>query len=455
MPYEKRGEETRCIEDEIPFDIPTSWTWCRLGEIVAFRIGKTPPRKDPLYWDNPIYPWVSIADMKADSVIYETNEQINEFAYSNIFSRRISYKGTLLMSFKLTVGRVSILGIDAFHNEAIVSIFPYIAEEGITKWYLFKVLPLITKWGNSKDAIKGTTLNSDSLYNLLIPLPPLNEQKRIVEKIEELLPYVEAYRKCETELTALNKNFPDALKKSILQWAVQGKLVDQDPNDEPADILLAKIRAEKEKLIKEGKIKRDKNASKIIRRGNEFYEKFPDGTETLLTDLPFDIPDSWTWCRLGEIGCTNIGLTYKPSDISIKGIPVLRSGNIQKGKLHLNNLIRVSIKPKESLFIKNQDILICVRNGSKALVGKSAIIENLQEKTSFGAFMAIFRTPFYNYVKIFLDSPLFKSTLGATNTETINQITQSNLKNALIPLPPLAEQKRIVTHINVLLSLIQ
>ena len=455
LPYEKRGEEIRCIDDEIPFDIPDSWAWCRLGEIVAFRIGKTPPRKDPLYWDNPIYPWVSIADMKADSVIYETNEQINEFAYSNVFSRRISYKGTLLMSFKLTVGRVSILGIDAFHNEAIVSIFPYIAEEGITKWYLFKVLPLITKWGNSKDAIKGTTLNSDSLYNLLIPLPPLNEQKRIVEKIEELLPYVEAYRKCETELTALNKNFPDALKKSILQWAVQGKLVDQDPNDEPADILLAKIRAEKEKLIKEGKIKRDKNASKIIRRGNEFYEKFPDGTETLLTDLPFDIPDSWTWCRLGEIGCTNIGLTYKPSDISIKGIPVLRSGNIQKGKLHLNNLIRVSIKPKESLFIKNQDILICVRNGSKALVGKSAIIENLQEKTSFGAFMAIFRTPFYNYVKIFLDSPLFKSTLGATNTETINQITQSNLKNALIPLPPLAEQKRIVTHINVLLSLIQ
>ena len=455
LPYEKRGEEIRCIDDEIPFDIPDSWAWCRLGEIVAFRIGKTPPRKDPLYWDNPIYPWVSIADMKADSVIYETNEQINEFAYSNVFSRRISYKGTLLMSFKLTVGRVSILGIDAFHNEAIVSIFPYIAEEGITKWYLFKVLPLITKWGNSKDAIKGTTLNSDSLYNLLIPLPPLNEQKRIVEKIEELLPYVEAYRKCETELTALNKNFPDALKKSILQWAVQGKLVDQDPNDEPADILLAKIRAEKEKLIKEGKIKRDKNASKIIRRGNEFYEKFPDGTETLLTDLPFDIPDSWTWCRLGEIGCTNIGLTYKPSDISIKGIPVLRSGNIQKGKLHLNNLIRVSIKPKESLFIKNQDILICVRNGSKALVGKSAIIENLQEKTSFGAFMAIFRTPFYNYVKIFLDSPLFKSTLGATNTETINQITQSNLKNALIPLPPLAEQKRIVTHINVLLSLNQ
>ena len=122
--------------------------------------------------------------MNADSIIYETKERVNEFANTKVFSNRISPKGTLLMSFKLTVGKVSILGVDAFHNEAIVSIFPYIQDKDITKVYLFKILPLISKLGDFKDAIKGSTLNSESLYNLLLPLPPLNEQARIVRKIE-------------------------------------------------------------------------------------------------------------------------------------------------------------------------------------------------------------------------------------------------------------------------------
>ena len=463
LPYEKRGEEIRCIDDEIPFDIPDSWAWCRLGEIVAFRIGKTPPRKDPLYWDNPIYPWVSIADMKADSVIYETNEQINEFAYSNVFSRRISYKGTLLMSFKLTVGRVSILGIDAFHNEAIVSIFPYIAEEGITKWYLFKVLPLITKWGNSKDAIKGTTLNSDSLYNLLIPLPPLNEQKRIVEKIEELLPYVEAYRKCETELTALNKNFPDALKKSILQWAVQGKLVDQDPNDEPADILLAKIRAEKEKLIKEGKIKRDKNASKIIRRGNEFYEKHADGSETQLTDLPFDLPASWTWCRLGEL-CSYIQRGKSPIYSLKKEIPVISQKCIQWDGVSLKNAKFIDplsvYKYNEERFLKSGDLLW--NSTGLGTVGRVGVYYTSSfNRIVVDSHVTIARilSKFINiyYVYSWFSSPEIQSDIeekadGSTKQKELNLNT---IKNFYVPFPPVEEQVRISRQIKILLSIIE
>ena len=434
LPYEKRGEETHCIDDEIPFDIPDSWAWCRLGDVCFLLDGEKYEGKPLPYLEAKVLRGLKIPEKRTQG-------------------RFVSSGTTIILVDGENSGEVFITN----RNGILGSTYKLLVLlESLYKSYILFIIKFYQKlFRENKKGAAIPHLNKSLFHNLLIGIPPLAEQKRIVEKIEELLPLVDVYGERSAELTKLNKNFPDALKKSILQWAVQGKLIDQDPNDEPADILLEKIRAEKEKLIKEGKIKRDKNASKIIRRGNEFYEKFPDGTETLLTDLPFDIPDSWMWCRLGEIGCTNIGLTYKPSDISIKGIPVLRSGNIQKGKLHLNNLIRVSIKPKESLFIKNQDILICVRNGSKVLVGKSAIIENLQEKTSFGAFMAIFRTPFYNYVKIFLDSPLFKSTLGATNTETINQITQSNLKNALIPLPPLAEQKRIVTHINVLLSLIQ
>ena len=182
--YEKYSDGTETLLTDLPFDIPESWTWCKLGEIAFFKIGKTPPRKDPVFWDKATYPWVSIADMNADSIIYETKERVNEFANTKVFSNRISPKGTLLMSFKLTVGKVSILGVDAFHNEAIVSIFPYIQDKDITKVYLFKILPLISKLGDFKDAIKGSTLNSESLYNLLLPLPPLNEQARIVRKIE-------------------------------------------------------------------------------------------------------------------------------------------------------------------------------------------------------------------------------------------------------------------------------
>ncbi len=175
-------------EDEIPFDIPESWEWVRFGEMVNFNMGKTPPRSEPKYWKDD-YNWVSIADMIANGYIHETKEKISEIALNEKFKKSLVSKGTLLMSFKLTVGRVSILDIDAVHNEAIISIYPYADLEESIRNYLFTMLPLLSTYGETKGAIKGKTLNSTSLNNLLIPLPPLEEQKRIVEKIEELLPY--------------------------------------------------------------------------------------------------------------------------------------------------------------------------------------------------------------------------------------------------------------------------
>ena len=174
-------------EDEIPFDIPETWKWVRLGEIINFKMGKTPPRSE-LQWWAPEIPWVSISDMIEDGIITETKEGISREALEQKFSNNISTKGTLLMSFKLTVGRVSILNIDAVHNEAIISIYPIIDNDDAFKFYLFKILPFITQFGETKNAIKGKTLNSTSLNNLLLPLPPLQEQKRIVERLEELLP---------------------------------------------------------------------------------------------------------------------------------------------------------------------------------------------------------------------------------------------------------------------------
>ena len=148
-------------------------------------IGKTPPRGEQSYWNNGIYPSVSIYDMYEGGITSETKEKVSEYAANNVFSA-ISPKGSLLMSFKLTVGRTTILGIDAYHNEAIITILPYMDNNNIMKMYLLKLLPILSTHGDSKDAIKGKTLNSKSLANLLIPLPPLQEQQRIVAQIERL-----------------------------------------------------------------------------------------------------------------------------------------------------------------------------------------------------------------------------------------------------------------------------
>lgn len=226
------------------------------------------------------------------------------------------------------------------------------------------------------------------------------------------------------------------LKNSILQLAIQGKLVAQDANDEPAEVLYAKIQAEKQKLIKEGKIKKDKPLPPIDER-------------------LFEIPSTWKWVRLGDIGESRIGLTYHPEDISDDGMIVLRSSNIQNNKLSFNDVVRVKAAVPNNLLVNTGDIIICARNGSKALVGKSAIIQDIKEPMTFGAFMAIYKSPINEYVKIYLDSPLFKKTLDAVNTVTINQITQKNLNNAIIPLPPLAEQKRIVAKIEELEPLVK
>lgn len=149
------------------------------------KIGKTPARGEMTFWSDGIFPWVSIADMSDYGVITKTKEKVSKYAAQNQFGEIVS-KGTLLMSFKLTVGRTSILGVDAYHNEAIISIYPYTDTDFITRNYLFYILPLLSNLGDSKDAIKGKTLNSKSLYKILIPIPPLVEQQRIVERIEAL-----------------------------------------------------------------------------------------------------------------------------------------------------------------------------------------------------------------------------------------------------------------------------
>ena len=237
--------------------------------------------------------------------------------------------------------------------------------------------------------------------------------------------------------TITNKNTTmdtKALRQKILDLAIHGKLVPQDPNDEPASVLLERIKAEKERLIKEGKIKRSKKPAKTS--DTRHYE-----------NVPFEVPESWVWCKLEDIAQSNIGLTYKPTDITEDGIPVYRSNNIQDRKIDKSEIVRVNAQILEKQFLKVGDLLICARNGSRRLVGKCAIIEELDEATSFGAFMAVCRSKYNQWIFTLLNTTYFDRYLDDSNSTAINQVTQSMLLAFQIPFPPLAEQKRITAEV--------
>jgi len=251
----------------------------------------------------------------------------------------------------------------------------------------------------------------------------------------------------------------DQLRKSILQQAIQGKLVPQDPNDEPASVLLERIQEEKVRLVEEKKIKKEKNPSIIFRgEDNSYYEKFTLSGEVKCIDeeIPFEIPNGWEWARIKNVSQSYIGLTYKPQDINEKGIIVLRSSNIKDGKVVLQDIVRVTKDISDKLLVKENDIIICARNGSQKLVGKSALIGKLIEPITFGAFMAICKTSLYKYAYLFLQSDYFFSQLKkVSGTTTINQLTQDNLNSFLLPIPPFAEQQRIVEKIEELIPHIE
>jgi len=459
LPYEKCGLEVRCIADEVPFEIPSSWGWVRFSNLVNFSMGKTPPRKESEYWCNAIYPWVSIADMPADGTVLSTKEKVNQYAADNTFKNSISPVGTLIMSFKLTVGKVSILGINAYHNEAIISIFPYIDNDRIVTTYLFKVLPLIAQNGDTKTAIKGATLNSDSLSNLLIPIPPISEQRRIVDKITELEPSVNAYEKAETQLSALNTTFPEALKKSILQQAVMGKLVPQNPDDEPASVLLERIRAEKQALVKAGKIKKDKNDSVIYRRDNSHYEMVGGVERCIDEEIPFEIPESWVWVHLGSLLSVRGGkrlplgeklVTEKTDHVYIR-VTDMKRNTVDLSDLHY---ITDKVYAQISSYIITKDDLYIVIVGST--IGKVGIIPNELDGMNLTENAA--RLSPYQVDKHFLLRVLTTDLLQNQFFDKTHQVGQpklalERLKTAYIPLPPLAEQNRIVSKIEELFKI--
>ena len=353
------------------------------------------------------------------------------------------------MSFKLTVGKVSILGMDAFHNEAIISIYPFCDVNRVITNYLFATLPLLSQNGNTKTAIKGATLNSDSLDALLIPVPPIKEQIRICEKIKALKNILSIYTNLEQSLTRLNDTFPLQLKKSILQYAIQGKLVPQDPADEPASALLERIRAEKEQFIKEGKIKRDKHESVIFRRDNSYYEKVDVIERCIDDELPFEIPDSWEWTTIGTT-CINIQYGSSRKSESTGTMAVLRMGNIQNGRIDTQKLVYTSDKEEIAHYPLEYNDLLFNRTNSKELVGKTAIYKSEVPAIYAGYLIRITPLIDSDYLNYVMQTQFYWVYCQNVRSDAIGQsnINAEKLKNFIYPLPPLHEQKRIAKKLN-------
>ena len=297
LPYEKVGKnEPVCIADEVPFDIPESWEWVRLGEIFQHNTGKALNSSNKsgvlleyittsnLYWDR-----FELENLRS---MYFTENEIEKCQVS---------KGDLLVCEGGDIGRAAIWLKDykiciQNHIHRLRSYVPLCTRFYYYVFFLYKYAGWI---GGKGIGIQG--LSSNALHSLLVPVPPIAEQERIVKRLEIIKPLSDKYSEASEQIQELNNLFPEHLKKSILQYAVQGKLVPQDPADEPASVLLERIRTEKEKLIKAGKIKRDKHESVIFRRDNSYYEKV-DGIERCIDDeLPFEIPESWEWVHFFSV----------------------------------------------------------------------------------------------------------------------------------------------------------
>ena len=316
LPYEKVWKnEPVCIADEVPFEIPESWEWVRLGTILHKLSDGTHSR--PHYVASGI-PFISVKDISGGKLDFSDCKYITEEEHCELYSRCNPEYGDILLT---KVGTTGIPVIVDTTNE--FSLFVSVAllkfnQEMLSNEYLACLInsPLVQKQAekNTRGVGNKNWVMRD-IANTLIVIPPLLEQQRIVSKLQKILPFVDNYAHAYSKAKKLNNGFPNLLKKSILQEAVQGKLVPQDPNDEPASILLERIRAEKERLIKAGKIKRDKHESVIFRRDNSHYEKLNRIERCIDDEIPFDIPDSWCWTRIGIIFTLQAGKNISAAEI--------------------------------------------------------------------------------------------------------------------------------------------
>lgn len=417
-------------DDEIPFEIPSTWKWVRLGDIGDWGAGATPNRSNSKYYDGDI-PWLKTGDLN-DGIITNIPETISELAVKETSAKLKPIGSVLMAMYGATIGKLGILGINATTNQACCACIPM---SGVYNKYLFYYL-LSQRKNFIQQGAGGAqpNISREKIIPTLFPLPPSSEQKRIVAKIEELEPFVKQYDKAEAELSALNGSFPEQLKKSILQYAIQGKLVAQDANDESAEALYAKIQAEKQRLIKEGKIKKDK--------------PLPPITDD---EIPFEIPSTWKWVRLGDIFAHNTGKALNSSKQEGKFKKYITTSNVYWNYFQLNEVREMRFNDDEiqKCTVTKGDLLVC-EGGD---IGRAAIwnydydicIQNHIHRLR--AYSEVC-TMFFYYIFFLYKMAGYIGGKGIG----IQGLSSGALHNIWVPLPPLAEQKRIVAKVNDLMQ---
>ena len=428
-------------EDEKPFEIPESWKWVRVGNCGSWGAGATPSRTNSEYYGGTI-PWLKTGDLN-DGVIVEIPEYITELALEKTSVRLNPVDSVLMAMYGAIIGKLGILAIEATTNQACCACIPY---EGVYNKYLFYYL-MASRASFIKMGEGGAqpNISKEKIVNAMMPLPPFAEQKRIVAKIEELLPYIDRYEQAWSKLEQFNSRFPEDMKKSFLQYAIQGKLVEQRPEEGTAEELFAQIQEKKQRLIAEKKIKKGKS--------------LPEITED---EKPFDIPESWKWVRLGTI------VQFENGDRSSKypvetdyvdsGIPFFGAKDMGEKYMLFDNVRYISESKFNELGNgKLQDLdFICLLRGS---VGKISIFaKDLKHQTGFiCAQMVILRcidSSMVPYLYHIMKSAYYVKAVESKTTGTaVRQLPAKELANVIIPLPPLAEQKRIVEKLEQLLPL--
>ena len=436
----------------MPFDIPDSWEWVRLGELFQHNTGKA---LNAANRTGQLKQYITTSNLYWDR--FELNN-LKEMHFSESEVEKCTViKGDLLVCEGGDIGRAAIWPFDypmCIQNH-IHRLRAYVPICTRFFYYLFDLYKHAGWIGGKGIGIQG--LSSNAIHSLLFPLPPLAEQYRIVDAIVTLQPYTDAYADVESTLDILNTAFPERLKKSILQEAVQGKLVPQDPSDEPAEALLERIRAEKQRLIKEGKIKKDKYESVIFRRDNSHYEK--RGSEEVCIDeeIPFEIPENWTWARLSSFGVFSSGKTPSMSNPQFwnGNIPWVTSKDMKRpvitdSEMHISELAASSMQLYPA--------------GTLLLVARSGILKRLlplcklgidstinQDIKAFSLYDIELSEWLFYGIKAF--EPYILKELVKSVT-TVESLKFDEFSAMLIPVPPLSEQKRIIAAIKAAMNLL-
>lgn len=436
-------EETPISEDEIPFEIPESWEWCRISNLFETSSGSTPQSKNPKYYSKGNINWVRTTDLN-NGVLSSCEIQITKDAVADYHLSIIPRDSVCIAMYGGggTIGKHSIIKFDTTINQSVCAIYPNgVCNMDYLHYFMQYQRP---NWMDyAAGSRKDPNINQVIIKNCLFPLPPLAEQLRIVQKLNELLPKVEEYGKAQDALNKLNEELPERLKKSILQEAIEGRLVPQDPNDEPASVLLAKIRKEKEQLVKDGKLKKK------------------DLIETPISEdeIPFEIPDSWEWRKLNDL-CIFLSRGKSPSysDVPTNYPVFAQKCNLKDGGISLEQAR--FLKPEtvskwqEEYHLRTDDVLVN-STGTGTVCRTRLFNENCLGNYPFtvpDSHVSVVRTSnniCSTYIFYLFNSKIYQDywedrLAGSTNQK---ELYIGVLQNTPIPLPPLAEQKRIVAKI--------